>query len=126
MNILNFAHPLTDRQLAQIAALAGEPVGEVIAVPTGFDQARDFVPQVTTLLDSAGVSSARLQAETWLVILPSLSAIAAVVLAELHGRMGHFPAIARISPSASGTITTYDVVEIIDLERVRQDARTRR
>jgi len=59
-------------------------------------------------------------------VLPSLNYAAAVLLAELHGRMGHFPAILRLRPIAGALVTEYDVAEIINLEAVRAEARTRR
>lgn len=90
------------------------------------DFAGDLALQVVAVLDSASINSERLQRETWLIVLPSHNIIAAVMLAELHGRIGHFPAIAKISPSTSEVMTTYDITGIINLDQVRQNARTHR
>ena len=51
---------------------------------------------------------------------------AAVLLAELHGRMGHFPAIVRRKPSTETSVTVYAVAEVIDLAQVRDRARRHR
>lgn len=125
MNILNLSHPLTEGQVAQIAALTGEPVGAVVVAPTHFDADAPFAPQVAALLGGLGIAPDRWQTEAWLVVLPSLNYIAAAILAELHGRMGHFPAILRLRP-INGVVTTYEVAEIINLEAMRQAARARR
>jgi len=48
------------------------------------------------------------------------------LLAELLGRMGHFPTIVRLRPQANSLVTAYELAEIINLEGVRQLARIRR
>lgn len=60
------------------------------------------------------------------MVLPALNYAAGVMLAEIHGRMGHFPAIVRLRPVTEGLVTEYDVAEIINLEVVRSKARSRR
>lgn len=126
MIILNFAHPLTPRQLEQIAALTGRAPERVQDVRAQFDLEQSFSQQVVRLLDELGISPHEWQSGGWLIVLPSLNYGAAVLLAELHGRMGHFPAIARLRPVAGALVTEYDVAEIINLEAVRAEARTRR
>jgi hypothetical protein len=49
-----------------------------------------------------------------------------VLLAELHGRIGHFPALIRLRPLPGSTPTTYEVAELINLQAIREDARRRR
>jgi hypothetical protein len=87
---------------------------------------QSFHQQIVRLLDDLGIASQGWQAGGWLIILPSLNYAAAVLLAELHGRIGHFPAIVRLRPIAGALVTEYDVAEIINLEAVRAEARTRR
>ncbi len=125
MLLLNFSHPLTPDHLAQIEALAGQPVERVIAVPTQFDQAQPFAPQVAALADSAGLTLEDWQTLPLLVNPPSLNLIAVTLLAELHGRMGHFPAVLRLRPAAAG-LTQFQVAEVINLQQVRDSARGRR
>jgi hypothetical protein len=126
MNLLNLAHPITPKQREQIAQMAGQPVEQLIDVRVQFDLEQPFVPQVVAMFDGLGIPSERWQGEAWLVALPSLNYIAALVLAELHGRMGHFPAILRLRPVAGALVTEYEVAEIVNLEQVRQAARARR
>jgi hypothetical protein len=126
MIILNFAHPLTPRQLEQIAVLTGSTPQRVQDIRSQFDLEQPFNQQIVHLLDDLDVSTQQWQAGGWLIVLPSLNYAAAVLLAELHGRMGHFPAILRLRPVASALVTEYDVAEIINLEVVRSEARTRR
>ena len=58
--------------------------------------------------------------------LPGYAPAAAAVLAELHGRMGHFPAIIRLRPIVGTTPTRYEVAEIADLRELRDAARAER
>ncbi|MHB8625293.1 MAG: CRISPR-associated protein Csx15 [Aggregatilineales bacterium] len=126
MILLNFAHPLTSRQIEQIGVLAGQPPERVRDVKVQFDVNQPFVAQVVAMLDTLDISPADWQSGGWLIVLPSLNYIAAILLAELHGRMGHFPAILRLKTAASAAITEFEVAEIVNLETVRQAARTRR
>lgn len=126
MHILNFAHPLTPRQVDQIAMLVGNPPERVQDVRVQFDLDQPFSPQITRLLDDFDISTQQWQSGGWLIVLPSLNYGAAVLLAELHGRIGHFPAILRLRPVAGALVAEYDVAEIINLEAVRAEARTRR
>lgn len=126
MHILNFAHPLTEAQLADIRERAGRQEDAVTDVPVQFDQTQPFVPQVVTMLDNLEITSTDWQTESWLVVLPALNYIAGVLLAELHGRTGHFPAIVRLRPLDDPLGTSFELAEIINLEQVRQEARGRR
>jgi len=126
MNLLNFAHPLPATTCAAIAAAAGAPLATIIEMQPQLDTDGAFAPQIAALLERTGISSEYFQTEPWLVVLPALNYIAALILAELHGRLGHFPAIIRLRPVANGPVTHYEFAEIIDLDHVRQHARTRR
>ena len=126
MNILNFAHPLTPRQIEQITSLVGSAPDNIQDVRVQFDMEQPFAPQVVDLLAGLEVSAADWQTDAWLIVLPSLNYGAAVLLTELHGRMGHFPAIVRLRPVTGALVTEYDVAEIVNLEAVRAEARRRR
>jgi hypothetical protein len=126
MIILNFAHPLTPRQLDQIATLVGNTPERVQEIRSQFDLEHPFNQQIVRLLDDIDISAQQWQTDGWLIVLPSLNYAAAVLLAELHGRMGHFPAILRLRPIAGALVAEYEVAEIINLEAVRSEARTRR
>ncbi len=126
MIILNFAHPLTPRQLDQLTTLTGAPPERIQDVRAQFDLQQPFQPQIVRLLDDLGIQPDEWQSGGWLLVLPSLNYAAAALLAELHGRIGHFPAILRLRPVAGALVTEYDVAEIVNLEAVRAEARTRR
>ncbi len=126
MNLVNFSHPLTPEQLEQVVALVKQPVTSIQNVTIQFEVEQPFVPQVILILDELNVASERWQSEAWLIVLPSLNYIAAILLAELHARMGHFPAIIRLKPEQRDFVTVYSVTEIINLEQVRQEGRKRR
>lgn len=126
MIIINFSHPLTPGQLAQIEALTGQQVGQVISVPVAFDHQHPFAGQVRAMLDGLPLLPEELQTESLLVNLPSLNYIAAVLLAELHGRMGYFPACLRMRPVEGSLPPRFEVAEILNLQAIRDEARRKR
>lgn len=127
MLLLNFAHPLTPVHRAQIEQiLPGSEALRVLDVPAQFDPQQPFAEQARALVESAGLTSHEWQTTPLLVNLPSLNFIAACVLAELHGRMGYFPSILRLRPIAGSTPPQFEVAEIINLQAVREAARTQR
>ena len=123
MILVNFSHPITPAQRGQIDALAGAPISRILDVPTQFDEQQPFVPQLAALLAGIDLTPAQWQSEPLLVILPSLNFIAALLLAELHGCMGYFPAVVRTRPVAGSTPRRYEVAELLDLQVIRESAR---
>lgn len=125
MIILNFSHPLSAAQREALERIAGRPAARVLDVPVHFDVSQPFAPQARALLDALALPAADWQSAGVLVVVPSLGVLAAVLLAELHGRMGHFPSVARIRP-VEGALAEYEAAEIINLQAVRDSARPRR
>ena len=126
MLLLNFAHPFTESQRAQLGALVGTPLDNVLDIKTQFDPNAQFAAQVVALVDSVGLSREQWQNTPLLVNPPSLSAIACAVLAELHGRMGYFPTIVRLRPVTGAVPPTFEVAEVVGLNTIREEARRRR
>jgi len=126
MIVLNFSHPLTHEHLARIEALTGQAVERVIDAPAQFDHAQPFAEQVTALLDRLSLPSTEWQTMPLLINPPSLNVIAVTMLAELHGRMGYFPAVLRLRPMVNSTPPRFKVAEIINLQAVRDSARSQR
>ena len=126
MIVLNFAHPLTEAQKAQIEALTGEAIERVIAVPVHFDNQKPFVPQLQDLMARIPLTPEEWQTARLLVNPPSLNFITALLLAELHGRMGYFPSILRLRPVPGAVPPRYEVAEILNLQEVREQARASR
>jgi len=126
MKIVNFAHPLTLAQLEDLKARFGLSIKEVIAIPTQFDPVQPFAEQVVVLVNQTGLSNDEWQTEPPLVNLPSLSIIAALVLAEIEGRSGHLPAVLRLRPVAGGLTPQFEVAEVLNLYVQRNEARRKR
>jgi hypothetical protein len=124
--ILNFAHPLTPAHREQIETLTGEPVDEVIEINTHFDNGQPFEPQLAALLEEVPLTPERWQTERLLVNPPAYNYVAVLLLAELHGRMGYFPACLRMRPVGDAVPPRFEVAEIMNLQAVRDKARRRR
>ncbi len=126
MIVLNFAHPFTEDQIRVIEELTGRQVDKVLEIPVQFDSEQPFLPQLEALMSRIPIEPQRLQTEPILLNPPALNYIAAMVLAELHGRMGYFPPIVRIRPVQDSVPQTYAVAETINLQAIRDRAREKR
>ena len=126
MLLVNFSHPVTDAQRRAIEHLLGMELQATLEVPTQFDHHRPFADQVREVCERISLTPIQWQTEKLVVKLPSLDAIAACVLAELHGRMGYFPPIIRLRPVEGSVVREYEVAEIIPLQTIRDRARTER
>jgi hypothetical protein len=124
--LLNFGHPLTERQLESIAALTGQPLARCLDITVQFDATHSFIEQAQALVDSLDVEPEAWQTLPLLVNLPGMSVIAGLVLAELHGRCGYFPSVLRLRPVSGTFVPQYEVAEIAPLQNVRDTARQRR
>ncbi len=126
MRILNFAHPLTEQNLREIEALTGLPVKDVAEIPSQIDPLEPLAPQIETLLDGLGFTARQWQTEPLIINLPSLNYSAAVLLALLHGRMGHFPPVLRLRSVPVSLPPRFEVAEIINLQAIRERTRRKR
>lgn len=126
MILLNFSHPLTPEQLQQAESHAGQPIEKVIELPVQFNNDEPFLPQLAALTADMPLSNQELQTLAILVNLPSLNFICALLLAELHGRMGYFPPVLRLRPAAGSLPPRYEVAEVLNLQAVRDQARKKR
>jgi hypothetical protein len=126
MLILNFSHPLTEQHLETVRTLVDGPLFAVKSVTCQFDPDRPFAGQTQQLLDGIGLSPEEWQTTPLLLVLPSLAPIAAIVLAEIHGRAGYFPPVVRLKPVAGAIPPRFEVAELLELQRLRDEARRRR
>jgi len=126
MILLNFSHPLTADHIVQIEDLTGQKVERVVEIPAQIDPQQPLAPQVVALADECGLSPTEWQTLPLLVNPPSLNFVAVVLAAELHGRCGYFPAMLRMRPVPNSTPPRYEAAEIINLQAVRDAARTKR
>jgi hypothetical protein len=126
MILLNFGYPMSDEQREIIEGMISGVVDAVIEIPVYFDNAQLFAEQIRDLFCEGVIPLDALQSGPVLVNLPSHNVIAALLLAELHGRMGRFPTIIRFGPLEDSLPVRYAVREVVDLQRVRDSARGKR
>lgn len=126
MILLNFSHPLTASQIAQVEALTGKTITRVIPLAVHFDNDQPFLPQLFSLMEQIPLSSEEIQTEPLILNPPALNFITALVLAELHGRMGFFPPILRLRPVAGSLPPAYEVAEVLNLQNLRDASRRKR
>ncbi|GCF11638.1 CRISPR-associated protein Csx15 [Dictyobacter arantiisoli] len=125
MLLLNFSHPLTNEQRTQIETLAAAAIDDIRTIPVQINQDEPLDQQIITIVNAAGLSSEELQTSTLLINPPGYAPAAFALLAELHGRIGHFPTLIRLKPQ-KGVITTYEVAELLNLQEIRDTARIKR
>ncbi len=126
MIILNYSHPLNSNQIAQLEALTGRPVERCLDLPVQFDPDQPFEPQLRQLQGQLSLESSRLETGEFMIIPPALNFIAALVLADLHGRMGYFPPVVRLRPVEGAVPPRFEIAEILSLQTVREAARKER
>lgn len=123
--IVNLGRPLTNEQQEQISRLLDVQISEIVEpdeVPPCFDDEALYELQVTRLVGSLGLTSEEWQTLRIVVNLPGFAPAAAALVADLHGRMGHFPHLIRLRPSPDDR-TVFEVAEIMELQRIRDTAR---
>ncbi|BCX02775.1 MAG: hypothetical protein KatS3mg053_0713 [Candidatus Roseilinea sp.] len=123
MILLNFAHPLTPNHLEQVEALVGQKIERVVEVHSQIDPQQPLAPQVTAMADAAELTAQQWQNAPILVNLPSLNYSAALLVAELHGRMGYFPPCLRLRPVKDALPPRFEVAEVLNLQAARDAAR---
>ncbi len=126
MLVVNFSHPLAPHQREQLERCCGRAINRAIEVKVQFRHEEPFGPQAVAAVDSAGLTGEEWQMLPMVVVPPSLAPIACACLAELHGRIGHFPPIVRLRPRPDATPPVFDVAEVVNLQQLREEARARR
>lgn len=126
MLILNFAHPITPEQLLQVENLTNQQVEQVLDLPVHFENENTFQPQLAEVLRQVPLTPQEWQTAPIVVNLPAYNYISALLLAELHGRMGYFPPILRLRPVEHALPPQFEVAEVINLHAIRDTARRER
>lgn len=128
MIVVNFSHPLTPIQIEQITKLVGTSSIQVVPVNFFLNISQPILPQIEDLLSKTPLSSVEWQTKPILVNLPGLSLGTAILLAVLHGMMGYFPPVIHLKPvnSDQGRKFSFEVAEIVNLQPVRDNARSKR
>jgi len=126
MTHLSFLHPMTQEHISQIESLTGKKVELVVEIIAQVDPQQPLIPQVVGLADACGLSRTEWENLPLLINPPSLNFIAVVLLAELHGRCGYFPAHLRMRAIQNVTPPQYEVADVLNLQAVRDAARRKR
>ncbi|MEM7803271.1 MAG: CRISPR-associated protein Csx15 [Chloroflexota bacterium] len=126
MIVLNYSHPLTDEQKSQIESYTRSAITVLYENLPHFDSALPMTVQIETLVENTPLTPHQWQTESILINPPGLAGAAAALLANLHGRMGYFPATLYIRPVRDAVPVRYEVAEIINLQEVRNQAREKR
>lgn len=123
ITVVNFSHPLTEPQLADLRQRLDGPIDRVIDVPTHLDHAQPFAEQAAALLATVDIAW---ETTPLLVVPPSFGPAVAVVLAQLDGLLGHFPTVVRLRPVAGATLPRFEIAEVIGLQEARDRVRSYR
>ena len=125
--VLNFSgHPFMQGQQKKIRNLMGWPKLEVIDVPIGtVSEDEKFLAIALQKVDGIDLLPHEWQTIPIVVVPSGYSYLWSPILAELHGRLGHFPDVVRQRP-AKGELEKYEVAEIIDMRGIRHHARKKR
>ncbi|RME12111.1 MAG: hypothetical protein D6802_05190 [Ardenticatenia bacterium] len=131
MLVLNFAHPITEEQQQQIENLTQQQIEKIIVINSQINPEEPLAPQIRAMADAANLTPEEWQTLPILVNPPALNFSAVALLAELHGRMGYFPPVLRLKPvlGPDGQRVVpprFAVAEILNLQAIRDEARTRR
>lgn len=136
--LLNFSHPVAPRVLALLAPC------EQIMINTHLDLDVDALfqgvrhpmhAQVVRVVDRAERALYQRSAHRLdgtvpvLVVLPGLAEAAAIILTEIHGRLGVFPTIITLRRSHDGKwglLGDRVTLGTLDLQKVRGESRSRR
>lgn len=119
--VLNFGHPLSDEAQAELSDTIGEY--ETVLARVSLDMESPLAPQLSAIVDAMGISPETFQTHRLVVVLPGASVAAAIILAEVHARSGNWPMTLHLSRGEDGV---FHVGELIDLQLVRNTARTTR
>ena len=123
--LLNYAHPLSESQLATVRGVVGEDL-VVREIGAQVDRLRPIAEAARALADAAGLGARDWETAPLVLNPPSLAPLALALIAELHGRCGGFPAVLNVRPVEASTPTRYEVAEVVNLQVVREAGRERR
>lgn len=126
MILLNFGHPISEAQRQQIETFLPGPLENIIELRAQFDHEGDFVGEVQALCRRITLPPEIWEGSRVILNLPGYAPAAAVVLAWVHGLMGHFPTIVRWVPLAGTAPQEYWPVELINLQETRERGRLHR
>jgi hypothetical protein len=127
-HILNFSgHLVSPGQQQAIEKHMHWPSSSVVDVRLGnVPEDNNFAAAITKAIERAGLSREEWQTIPCVAVPAGYPAVWSVILAELHGRLGHFPDVARLRPTQPGSGEKYEVAEILNLRELRHASRSKR
>ena len=126
MILVNFSHPLSAEQIQQVEKMVGQKIDQVIEIRSQIDPQKPLEEQVLRMVDRVPLTPAQWQTEPILINPPSLNFTAVLMVADLHGRMGFFPAFLRLRPVEGAIPPRFEAAEVLNLQSIREKARLRR
>ncbi|QGT99783.1 hypothetical protein SYNTR_1190 [Candidatus Syntrophocurvum alkaliphilum] len=123
MIIINFSHPMHDKDIKRIEEITNIKVTEIRDIDTFIDIEKNLEEQLFSIIKEVGFTSHQWQTEPFLINPPSLNYSTAALISLIHGLAGHFPAIVRFKPISNVISTSFEVAEIINLQQLREKAR---
>ena len=126
MILLNFSHPLSAEQLLIAESLVSSKFTSIIDIKTHLDHQTSFPSQVKKLVGDITLTSQQWQNSKILLVPPSLSIVSCILLSDLHGRMGYFPAVLRVKPVPGSTPPVFEPAEVLNLQAIRDASRENR
>ncbi|HWR31084.1 MAG TPA: CRISPR-associated protein Csx15 [Negativicutes bacterium] len=126
--IVNFSgHPVLPGQQKAIERIKHWTSSKVINVALG-NVAEDhhFVSAIEKAINKIELTPDEWQSIPLVVIPSGYSLVWSVVQAVLHGRLGHFPDVVRLRPTAPLSTEKFEVAEIMNLHDVRHASRDKR
>ena len=120
--VLNFAQSLTMQQQTQIEELSNTTIENIITISTLINEEEPLEPQIASLIEAVDQSTHDWHKRDILINPPGYAPAAILLLAEIHGRIGHFPTLIRMRPKYA-SVTTYEVIQLLNLQTIRDAAR---
>ncbi len=99
--VLNFAHPLTMQQQTQIEELSNTTIENIITISTLINEEEPLEPQIASLIEAVDQFTLDWNKRDILLNPPGYAPAVILLLAEIHGRIGHFPTLIRMRPKHS-------------------------
>lgn len=126
--VLNFSgHPVSETQRTAMQQQLGWPQLTVIEARLGnVPESRRFVGEVRSYIGQIDLPPEEWQRRHLAVIPAGYAPAWSVLLAELHGRLGYFPDMVRLRPTRGPGEEKFEVVEVVSLRDIRNEARSRR
>lgn len=119
--VLNFSHPLSAPAIAALKDFYGDDT-EIRRIDVHVDLAKSLYPQMAAIADNAKLSYEEWSTRPIACNMPGLATAATMLLAILHGRMGHFPEVIQLKKSAG----IYVIADLECLQDIRNKERKKR